>query len=191
MYKTLKIPFKHVVKEQTTIDILENMILRTTIIVKHLYYFIKLYSIFCFENNKICLSFDKSSIRYIFTLISTIKSDICVKYEDNNIKKFYTEIFSKININKASRDGLTNVLAYETDIIITCIDNNIKNNFIRHFNKYINIVFDIKNKINLLADIEQKKLLWKKLKIIKDDILSFNKFESEEIYHDFIICNQR
>lgn len=191
MYKTLKIPFKHIVKEQTTCNTLENMITRTTIIVKHLYYFIKLYSIFCFENEKYYLSFDKSTIRYIFTLISTIKSCVDVKYEDKNIKKFYIENFSKININKVSRDGLTNVLAYETDIIITCIDNNIKNNFVRHFNKYINIVFNIKNKINLIVDIEEKKLLWKKLKIIKDDILSFDKFESEEIYHDFIKEQQK
>jgi len=156
MYKTLKIPFKHIVKEETTNEILEDMIVRTTIIVKHFYYFIKLYSLFCFKNNNNNINFDKSTIRYIFTLISTIKSQNKVKYENENIKKFYSDSYSKIKINKVSRDGLTNVLAYETDIIITCIENNIKNNFIRHFNKYINVVFDIKNKINNISDISKK-----------------------------------
>lgn len=191
MYKTLKIPFKHIVKEETTNEILEDMIVRTTIIVKHLYYFIKLYSLFCFKNNNNNINFDKSTIRYIFTLISTIKSQNKVKYENENIKKFYSDSYSKIKINKVSRDGLTNVLAYETDIIITCIENNIKNNFIRHFNKYINIVFDIKNKINNISDISKKKLLWSNLKNIKDDILSFTKYKSEEQYHDFIKEQQK
>jgi len=191
MYKTLKIPFKHIVKEETTNEILEDMIVRTTIIVKHLYYFIKLYSLFCFKNNKNDINFDKSTIRYIFTLISTIKSQNKVKYENENIKKFYSDSYSKIKINKVSRDGLTNVLAYETDIIITCIENNIKNNFIRHFNKYINIVFDIKNKINNISDISKKKLLWSNLKNIKDDILSFTEYKSEEQYHDFIKEQQK
>jgi len=191
MYKTLKIPFKHIVKEETTNEILEDMIVRTTIIVKHFYYFIKLYSLFCFKNNNNNINFDKSTIRYIFTLISTIKSQNKVKYENENIKKFYSDSYSKIKINKVSRDGLTNVLAYETDIIITCIENNIKNNFIRHFNKYINIVFDIKNKINNISDISKKKLLWSNLKNIKDDILSFTKYKSEEQYHDFIKEQQK
>lgn len=191
MYKTLKIPFKHIIKEQTINVILEDMITRTTIIVKHFYYFIKLYSLFCFENNKFNLIFDKSTIRYIFTLISTIKSKNTVKFENKYIKKFNTEIFSKIKINKVSRDGLTNVLAYETDIIITCIENNIKNNFVRHFNKYINIVFDIKNKIADTTDIAEKRLLWANLRKIKDDILSFTKYKSDVQYHNFIKNQQK
>ena len=191
MYKTLKIPFKHIVKEQATCNILEDIIIRTSKIVKHFYYFIKLYTIDSFKNNRTNICFDKNNIRYIFTLISTIKSTLSTKYEYESIKKFNDEIFSKINIEKISRDGLTNILAYESDIIITCIENNIKNNFIRHFNRYINIVFDIKNKLLTVIDIEQKKLLWTDLRKIKNDILSFKEFTSDARYHNFIKKQQK
>ena len=35
MYKTLKIPFKHIIKDDETIRTLEDMICRTTKIIKH------------------------------------------------------------------------------------------------------------------------------------------------------------
>lgn len=186
MYKTLKIPFTNIVKEKNTKDILEDMILRTNKIIKHTYYFIKLYSIHSFENNIYNIYFDKQNIRYIYSLISTIKSKSIIKYKNNDMEKFYNDVFSKINIKKISRDGLTNILAYEADIIITSIENNIKNNFIRHFNRYINVVFDIKNKINNIKDPINKKLLWADIKTIKYDILSFNKYKSEIKFHNII-----
>lgn len=191
MYKTLKIPFKHIVKEEKTRTTLEDIIIRTTTIVKHFYYFIKLYTVHCFEKGGTSVYFDKDTIRYIFTLISTIKSNINVKYKNKKIKKFNDDVYSKIKINKVSRDGLTNILSYETDIIITCIENNIKNNFVRHFNRYINVVFDIKNKINLIENTEEKNLLYRDLRKIKDDITSFGNITSEEKYHNFIKEQQK
>ena len=91
-------------------------------------------------------------------MISSIKSERDVKYEYNGIKKFNDNIFSKIDIKQISRDGLTNVIAYETDIIITSIENNIKNNFRRHFDRYINTILDVKNKITTIKDIQKKKI---------------------------------
>lgn len=194
MYKTLKIPFKHIIKEMqitSMTPIFENMIIRTTKIIKHTYYFIKLYTIYCFENGIIIVKFSKENIRYIYSLVSTIKSKLEIKDTDDNMKKFYDDVFSKININKASRDGLTNVLAYEADIIVTCIENNIKNNFARHFNRYINAICDIKNKIALIQDIAQKKLLWADLRKLKTDILSFNEYKSDESLHNLIKEQQK
>jgi hypothetical protein len=112
MYKTLKIPFKHIIKDNTIIPILNDMIFRTTKIIKHTYYFIKLYSVYCFDNNITDIEFTKDNIRYIYSLVSTIKSKLEIKFKDDNMKKFYDDVFSKINIDKVSRDGLTNVLAY-------------------------------------------------------------------------------
>ena len=190
MYKILKLPFKHVIKDHSILPTIQYMVLRTTKIVKHIYYFIKLYTIYCFENGILDVRFTKDNIRYIISLISYITSDIKVKYVDENIKKFYDQIFSKMKIKKVSRNGLTNVLAYETDIIITCIENNIKNNFINHFNKYLNIVCDIKNQVDATKNVEDKKKLWAILRKIKSDILSFKEFESDDIYHDFISKQQ-
>ena len=156
VYKTLKIPFKHIIKDDNIKITIDDMVTRTTKIIKHIYYFIKLYTIHSFENNYNDISFDKDKIRYISTLVSYIKSDIKVKYEFKDVKKFHDDIFNNLNIQKISRDGLTNVIAYETDIIITCIDNNIKNNFRRHFNRYINTILDVKNKVMILKDIQKK-----------------------------------
>lgn len=186
MYKTLKIPFKHIIKENNTKNIIEDLILRTTKIIKHTYYFIKLFTIDNFENNKSNVFLDKEKIRFIYSLISTIKSKQTVKYENKEIKKFYDDIYSKINIQKESRDGLTNILAYEADLIITCIENNIKNNFTRHFNTYIYHTFELKNKLENINNIEDKKTLWGDFRSIKTDILSFEKYKSDEKYHAFI-----
>ena len=191
MYKTLKIPFKHIIKDNNAVEILEDMIKRVTIIVKHTYYFIKLYTIHCFENKpiKFCI-FDKAKIRYIYTLVSTIKSNIDVTYEYNDIKKFNDDVFQNIRINKVSRDGLTNVLAYEADIIITCIENNIKNNFTRHFNRFINTITNLNEQIKV-ADTNDKKILWKIAKNIKSDILSFAPYISNQLYHKNIASIQK
>lgn len=133
-----------------------------------------------FENGHKNVIIDKDTIRYIYSLISTIKSSLAVKYEIKNIKNFHNKIFNNIGIIKESRDGLTNILAYEADIIITCIENNIKNNFIRHFNKYINIAFDIKKKLSEIVEITNKSKLWSDLRKIKNDILSFETYSSEK-----------
>ena len=180
MYKTLKIPFKHVIKEKCIIEIIDDMAQRTTKIVKHIYYFIKLYTIHSFENDIYNISFDKDKIRYISTLVSSINSERDVKYEHKEIKKFYNNIFSKLNIKKISRDGLTNVIAYESDIIITCIENNIKNNFRRHFDRYINTILNVKSKIALIKDIQKKKEIFENIKKLKYDILSFDKYSNKK-----------
>lgn len=186
MYKTLKIPFKHIIKDDQIVPVFEDMIIRTNKIIKHTYYYIKLYTLYCFDNNIIMEKFTKENIRYIYSLVSTIKTKLEIKNVDVNMKKFYDNVFSKININKVSRDGLTVVLAYEADIIVTCIENNIKNNFVRHFNRYINAICNIKNKIASINDINQKKLLWKQLRLFKTDILSFDEYKSEDELHNTI-----
>lgn len=189
-YKTLKIPFKHIIKENDILPTINDMVTRTSKIVKHIYYFIKLYTIYSFENGKNKVFFDKDKIRYIVSLITSVKSKASTKYVYPAIKNFNNEVFSKLNIKKISRDGLTNVIAYESDIIITCIENNIKNNFVRHFNKYINIVFEEKFKLSALK-IDEKKEIWNELKKIKSDILSFDVFTSDKKYHDFIKTHQK
>ncbi len=191
MYKTLKIPFKHILKKEDIICTIEDMILRTTTIIKHIYYFIKLYTIYSFENGFYDISFNKDNIRYIFTLITSVKSNTNIQYEYSRIKDFYNNVYSKLNIDKISRYGLTNVLAYETDIIITCIENNIKNNFQRHFNRYINTILDTKKKLSLMKDQEEKKNYLNVIKKIKIDILSFDKYTSDKEHHNFIQEQQK
>jgi RNase H-fold protein (predicted Holliday junction resolvase) len=143
-----------------------------------------------FENNKIFPRIDVDFLRYIYTFVSTITSDRKTEASNKSIIQFNDNIFSKINIRKESRDGITHTLSYESEMIVTHIENNIKEHFYDHFSKYINVMFDYLEKednINKLKISEKKKkekvkILRKELYDIKMNVLS-NKALDKSIKH--------
>jgi len=177
-YKTFKNSFKNVCTDTNTIQIIEDLCLRTNTIIKYTYYFLKLYLTHLFNSEKVFPHININFIRYIYTFVSTIKSSRECKTEIKDVINFNNKVFSKFNLPYKSRDGLTNILSYESETIVTCIENNIKENFAKRFNKYINILLGYNeekkriNKSNSVNKKEEIKELNKKLRIIKDEILS-------------------
>ena len=78
--------------------------------------------------------------------------------------------------------------------MVTNINNNIQEHFIEHLNKYVNIVFNIKEKSTQITKENKDKTIRKELhkKLydeigkVKKDIINFTDFISDIKYHDWI-----
>ena len=110
---------------------------------------------------------------------------------------FYNNIYFKTICNNEViyYDKLSYILAYEAIDMITNINNNIQEHFIKHLYKYVHIVFDIKNKSAEITknnkDKQIRKALHKQLydeiNKVKKDLISFEELTSDNKYHSWII----
>ena len=169
-YKNYKNSMKNICTDHETLDIINDLCIRTNTIIRHATCFLKLYFNHLFENN---IEIDVNLLRYIYTFVSTI--DLNRKPKTNMIRMidFNNNIFSKLNMCQVSRDGLTNILSYESEILVTNIETNIKVHFYQHFAKYINVLFkysETEETINKkkISDEEKKKEIKKVRKELYD-----------------------
>jgi len=122
--------------------------------------------------------------------------------DDEFIKNTYNKYFQDLKFEEIKLP-LANILKYCSIEIITCLKNNISNHFKDYINKYINLVFCIKeenkiyelcnekkelyNEYNLLGkkDIKDKRKLKEDIKVINDKIKEINE-KLKDIKKDLI-----
>lgn len=187
-YKNYKNSVKNFCADGDVLNIINNMSIRTNTIIRHATYFIKLYFNYLFDENLDFPEINVDFLRYVYTFVSTINSNRTTKTQINKMIEFNSDVFSKINLYKQSRDGITNILSYESEMLVINIENNIKCHFYSHFSKYINILFnylenvDNINKLKITEDEKKKKIseLRKELYNIKMKILSNKDIEKDE-----------
>ena len=201
--KTNKDNLKNIVKNPETINIINELAIKTNKIVIHAYNFIKLYCLYLYKENKPLPIFDKDYISDIFKVI-TIRKCGSGGYRDDNmpeqlklLTRFYREHYkSTVDVNeKLYYDKLSYILPYEAIDMSTNITNNIREHFLDHLNKFVNITFSIKDKMaqitkeNKDKEIrkQKKKELYNEIKKVKDDLISINKNKTSDIkYHKWI-----
>ena len=200
--KTNKDNINNMIKDQTILPIINDLVNRTNKIVIHAYQFIKLYCIYQYENNIQFPVIDKAFICDVFKVLTIRK---CNKggYTEKNmpiqlkcLTTFYKTHYANTIYNNETiyYDKLSYVLPYEAIDMTTNINNNIQKHFIDHLNKYVNIVFNIKEKSTQITkenkDKNIRKELHKKLYDeigkVKKDLINFTDFTSDIIYHDWI-----
>jgi len=201
--KTNKDNIKNVLKDQTILPIINDLVNRTNKIVIHAYQFIKLYCIFLYENELKFPVIDKEFICDVFKVL-TIRLCGSGGYTEDNmpeqlqeLTEFYREHYSNTISNNETiyYDKLSYILPYEAIDMITNINNNIQEHFIDHLNKYINIVFNIKDKsAKITTENKDKnirkqlhKQLYDEIGKVKKDLMHFGDLTSDEKYHKWII----
>ena len=116
------------------------------------------------------------------------------------LKTFYDKYYSKIIYNNEELyyDKLSYILPYEAIDMTTNIEVNIQEHFIKHLYKYVNIIFDSKNRSAeitkstklLKKNIEEckakKKEFWTELNKVKKDLVTFGEFTSDSKYHTWL-----
>lgn len=183
----------------TTIN---ELTIKTNKIVIHTYQFLKLYLLNLYKNDKSFPILDKEYICDIFKVITERKcnsggySKEKMPEQLKNLDEFYKNYYSSNISNKEVLyyDKLPYILAYEAIDIITNISNNIQEHFINHLNKYVNIIFNIKEKRDEITknnkDKTRRKILHKKLyeeiNKIKKDLITFGDLTSDKKYHKWI-----
>jgi hypothetical protein len=187
--KTNKDNFKNILKDNSILPIIDDLVNRTNKIVIHSYQFLKLFLIHLYDNNQNFPVIDKEYLCDIFKVL-TVRKCGTGGYTDKNmplqlriLTYFYNNVYSKTISNNEIiyYDKLSYILPYEAIDMMTNIENNIQEHFLQHLFKYVHLVFDIKNKSNQITINNKDKVIRKELhkelydeiKKVKDDLISF------------------
>jgi hypothetical protein len=201
--KTNKDNIMNVIKCPSDINIINDIVVKVNKIVIHTYQFLKLYLIHLYDNKKDFPIIDEDFIGYIFMVLTVRKcgsggyTDKTMPEQLKLLTKFYNEYYKPLTINEEViyYDKLNYVLAYEAIDIVKNINVNISEHFIQHLNKFINIGLNVKksrdqitkdNK-DLKVRKEKHKEFNQEINKVKKDLTSFNKLESDEKYHKWIL----
>ena len=200
LIKTIKNNITNVIQTHNKLTHINNMVIRTNKIVFHSYQFLKLYLCHLYSENKSFPDINKNFICLLFQTVSFRKDKrgkppAKENLETlNNLKVFYNLHYKPTTSENIEYDNLTATLSYESIDMLTNINNNVQEHFIKHLNKYINIVFKFKErkdqitKENKDKDVRKKlhQALYSEFYKIKKDIVQFGKFESDIQYHEWI-----
>jgi hypothetical protein len=201
--KANKDNIKNIVRDDNTIVKLNEIILNVNKIIIHTYNLIKLYCLYLYENCKEIPILDKEFIMDVFKVITIRKCGSGGYREDNmpqqlkNLTEFYEEHYKETTDKDEILyyDKLSYILAYEAIDMEKNINVNIQEHFIQHFNKFVNVSFNLRKKHQEITKSkltkEEKKLerqeLNKEFKDVKNDVLSFDKeLTSKKKYHRWI-----
>lgn len=201
--KVTKNNIKNIVKDQSTIIKLNELVIKTHKIVIHAYNLIKLYYLFLYENNKKFPVINKEFIMNVFKVI-TQRQCGSGGYNDNNMPKqlkklteFYQDHYREtVNQDEVLYyDKMSYILAYEAIDMEKNINVNIHQHFVQHLNKFVNVTFDLKVKMeeikksNLSKEDKKtkRKELNKEFRDIKNDLITFSEIlKSDNKYHEWI-----
>ncbi len=198
---TIKDNIKNVILNQEKLKLINTMVIKINKIVIHSYQFLKLYLCDLYSKNIPFPEINKNYICHLFQTISfkSTKNGGRPPTKENQatldtLKKFYDLHYKSTTYETIEYDNLTASLAYEAIDMLTNIENNIKEHFINHLNKYINIVFKFKEqKDQITKDNKDKEIrkklhqdLYREFYKIKKDIIQFDNFESDPKYHKWI-----
>ena len=200
--KTNKDNINNMIKNQTILPIINDLVSRTNKIVIHAYQFIKLYCIRQYENNIQFPVIDKEFICDVFKVLTIRKcnkggyTEKTIPDKLKGLTHFYKTHYANTISNSETiyYDKLSYVLPYEAIDMTTNINNNIQENFIDHLNKYVNIVFSTKEKSaqitkenkDTIIRKELHKKLYDEIGKVKKDLVNFTEFTSDVMYHDWI-----
>jgi hypothetical protein len=198
--KTNKDNINNMIKDETILPIINDLVNRTNKIVIHAYQYIKLYCIFKYENNiQLPLIEFISDVFKVLTIRKSNRGGYTEETMPPRLKELTT--FYKTNYALTISDNetiyydkLSYILAYEAIDMTTNINNNIQEHFVDHLNKYVNVIFNIKERSSEITrenkDKNKRKELHKNLYNeigkVKKDLINFTPFTSNIIYHDWI-----
>lgn len=200
--KTNKDNIKNVIKEQSILPIINDLVNRTNKIVIHSYQFLKLYFVYLYENNLPFPVLDKEYICDVFKVLTKRKCNSGGYTNENmpqqlkTLTKFYIEHYSQTICDDEILyyDKLPYILAYEAIDMITNISNNIQEHFIDYLNKYVNIIFNVKTTRDEITKTNKDKTIRKQLhnqlfdefNKVKKDLITFGELTSNPKYHNWI-----
>ena len=200
--KTNKDNINNIIKDKTILPIINDLVYRTNKIVIRSYQFIKLYCVFCYDNHIPFPLIDKDFICDVFKVV-TIRKSNAGGYTDKNMPhrlrllyNFYNNYYSSTLVDNdfIYYDKLPYILAYEAIDMTTNINNNIQEHFIDHLNKYVNLIFKVKEKSAEITKNNKDKVVRKELhnqlydeiNKVKKDLISFDEPKSAHEYHLWI-----
>jgi len=200
--KTIKDNIKNVIRDETILNNINDLVIKTNKIVIHSYQFLKLYLLDLYKNNKSFPLIDKEFICDIFKVVTIRKCNTGGYTEENMpeqqklLQNFYNKNYKETTIKDdvLYYDKMSYILAYEAIDMETNINVNIQEHFLQHLYKFINISLNIKQERDKITEEnkdktirkEKHKEFTKEINLVKKDLTSFSELKSNQKYHQFI-----
>lgn len=195
--KTLKVLLSHILNyDDMLYDRLSNALDRMNKLIIHVYQFLELWILNKYHNNKTIPEINEDLLKMMFKALSTgstkgpkptgIKN---VYY--NEFCEFYDNTYKGLGYqDKISSINLSHMIESSIKTMLTAIENNIKNNFMKYIQRFIHNTYKEPNDKILEGLIgNEKKLMRKQLKkdlnMIKNDMIN-NTLECDQKYHKWI-----
>jgi hypothetical protein len=169
IYKSFKLPLKGILKQQNLLPKLEEIVRRMNDLVTQAYQFIRLYYIWCFDNNREIVINNEFILYSIKVLgISNERKPSKNLILLNDLNWFYENHFKSIyNHQKIDLKNCSHFISNISVQIETMISNNVKERFEMHFKRFVNITFEPMRKLDGtsfsksdLATFKRKILNW-------------------------------
>jgi hypothetical protein len=170
--KYYQCPLKTIIRNQSDIDKIDDIVKRMNRITVHTYRFLKCLVLHHYHQTDQLLSIDTNLITNIMRVIGKTKGKARTESAIdtlNILNQFNDSVYSKLSgtIN-ASAEGLTQMFLDQSKKVFTGLKNHIQEHFADIVRKYINILVDKRSLIEKYG----AKTVCKKLNDIKTDILT-------------------
>ena len=201
-FKCVKVPLKYITKHETTIQTINETVIKANKIVINTLQFMKLYCLKQYHETKTIPKINED-------FINAVMKTLCVETSTGRppskkiqelkkkLKDFYDEDFSELTTKEElDYQHMNTILDYLATDILTMYENNIKQHFVEYIERYVNVVWEKKFMISKIRKLKLSKKqkderishLCGELRKIKYDILNIenNEYKSKSFYHDWI-----
>lgn len=147
-FRNIKISLKQILQENINRSDFDNIIYRTNDVITHAYQFLRLWILTKYQNYEEIPLISKDLIGMCLKVLTHQQNKRGPKPKGDNLKifnefiHFNNNIYSKLGY-PISIDGtnLSSIFNYTETEILTCIENNIKANFFKYIDKFVDKSF--------------------------------------------------
>ena len=193
-YRTVKCTLKSIIKKENNISKLMDVITRTNKLTIHTYHLLRLWLLDKYDNDTLP-TLTKDIIRMAFKVLSLDsrgqKPKGTNKLIYDELENLYDDEYKHLGYShKLSALHLSQIIGYNATDMLTNIENNIKLNYVKYINRFVNSMFrkehnEILEKLSGKEKSIKNKELRKVLYEVKKDIRE-NTLKSNEKYHNWI-----
>ena len=194
-YKCYKTKLKNLVKDTSTFNILNDVVIRNNKIVIHTYQYIKLYLIHVYDETKRLPVIDHDFVLNVMKTLSEKKDErgkppkkTTMELRDK-LERFYEKHYKPLMLDSNQRStNMNTIFEYTTVSILTMIENNIKQHYVEYIERYVNANFQKKEFMEASHTKEEKNKFINSLRHIKHDLLNVENdlLISSQEYHKWI-----
>lgn len=149
-HRTIKCPLKTILRDETYVPIINELVIRCNAIVTEAYQFIRLYCLYKYHNKQPIPEINEKFVLYCIKTTG-VRDNRGKKAENqdlqNELNDFYEKEFkSVLTHNKHDLRNMTFMLPYLATQMVTAINNNLKEHFIKRLIRFVNATVNIDDK---------------------------------------------
>ena len=181
-YKAIKQNLTNIVKHKNVQDTLLDVVMSSHKIVVHTLQFMKMYLLFSYDTHGSIPKIDHAFITNIMKVICDKSTKEPAKKQGRppkadtmdlrkNFEKFFDEHYPTNQIDPISYKNMNTILDYLGIDVLTCYETNIKQHYVEYVERFVNVIFEKKLRIQSLSKDEASAFV-SMLRKVKNNILN-------------------